>query len=125
MEERQVGKEEAQQILTYALDLGERMLKRGAEVGRVEDTITRILTSQGAERVDVFTITNSIVVSCVWVGGNPPLGALTLQLPCPSTTNSILDMLSRDPNAGLLRFTEALLVSLALAWGFALPTLFG
>ena len=53
MEERQVGKEEAQQILTYALDLGERMLKRGAEVGRVEDTITRILTSQGAERVDV------------------------------------------------------------------------
>ena len=53
----------AEKILTYALDLGEGMLRRGAEVGRVEDTITRILKSRGACRVDVLTITTSIVVT--------------------------------------------------------------
>lgn len=253
MEDRQVGKEEAQQILTYALDLGERMLRRGAEVGRVEDTITRILTSQGAKRVDVFTITTSIVVTCHWdfgpvtqtrrvngmsydmtaltslnglsreicagtvplesvgdrldaiargpvyafplrmlfygassfvfslffggtlldaalsgaigmlirlmlsglaklrvpglavtllcaiVGGFLAHGLMALGIPCApdkisignimllvpgiGMTNSIRDMFTGDTISGLLRFTEALLVSLALAWGFALPTL--
>lgn len=53
-----------QQLLTDALDVGEGLLTRGAEVGRVEDTITRILKSGGADRVDVFTITTSIVVTC-------------------------------------------------------------
>lgn len=58
-----IERQEAHQILTRALDLGERMLVRGAEVGRVEDTITRILKSLGANRVDVLTITTSIVVT--------------------------------------------------------------
>ncbi len=44
-----------QQLLTDALDVGEGLLTRGAEVGRVEDTITRILKSGGADRVDVVT----------------------------------------------------------------------
>lgn len=58
-----IERQEAHRILTHALDLGERMLIRGAEVGRVEDTITRILKSSGADRVDVLTITTSIVVT--------------------------------------------------------------
>lgn len=58
-----VERQEAEQILTYALDLGERMLIRGAEVGRVEDTLKRILKAEGANRVDVMTITNSIMVT--------------------------------------------------------------
>lgn len=58
-----IERQEAEQILTYALDLGERMLVRGAEVGRVEDTIGRILRAEGANRVDVMTITTSIVVT--------------------------------------------------------------
>lgn len=245
--------DQAQQILTYALDLGERMLKRGAEVGRVEDTITRILKSQGARRVDVFTITTSIVVTSHWdfgtvtqtrrvaemhydmtaltalnalsreicsgsvplesvaakldaiargpgysalltvlfygatsfvfslffggtlldaalsgvigmlirlmltglgklrvpslavtllcaiVGGFLAHGLTRMGIPCSADkisigdimllvpgigmTNSIRDMFTGDTISGLLRFTEALLVSLALAWGFALPTL--
>lgn len=53
----------AEKILSQALDLGEGMLRRGAEVGRVEDTITRILKSKDALRVDVLTITASIVVT--------------------------------------------------------------
>lgn len=57
------------ELLTGALDLGEQMLLRGAEVGRVEDTMTRLLRSQGAVRVDVFTITSSIVVTAHWPDG--------------------------------------------------------
>lgn len=51
------------EYLSAALDIGERMLKSGAEVNRVEDTITRVLTACGADWVDVFTITSSIVVT--------------------------------------------------------------
>lgn len=60
---------EHEMLLTRALDLGEQMLLRGAEVGRVEDTLTRILRSQGAVRVDVFTITSSMVVTAQWEDG--------------------------------------------------------
>ena len=58
-----IERQEAEQILTYALDLGERMLILGAELGRVEDTLTRILNDEGANRVDVMTITTSIMVT--------------------------------------------------------------
>lgn len=49
--------------LGIAMEIGERLLVCGAEVSRVEDTITRICRAYGARRVDVFTITSSIVVS--------------------------------------------------------------
>lgn len=60
------NKESAEALMTGALALGERMLLRGAEVGRVEDTISRVLRSKGALRVDVLTITTSIVVTAHW-----------------------------------------------------------
>ncbi|MBQ7278841.1 MAG: threonine/serine exporter family protein [Clostridia bacterium] len=47
---------EARQLVTRVLDVGERMLLCGAEVSRVEDSISRMLRSFGAERVEVFTI---------------------------------------------------------------------
>ena len=50
-------------FLTCALDIGERMLISGGEVNRVEDTITRVCKAAGAKRVDVYTITSSIVVT--------------------------------------------------------------
>lgn len=245
--------DELHQILTDALDVGEGLLIRGAEVGRVEDTITRILKSQGADRVDVFTITSSIVVTCHFgdrtltqtrrvreasydmtalsslnglsreictgdlshreiarrlraiaaapaysfrasmlfygftsfafslffggsfldavisgvigmlirlmlrglralgvpgiattllcaiAGGFLAHGLMGLGVPCSAgkisigdimllvpgitMTNSIRDMFTGDTISGLLRFSEALLLSLALAWGFALPSL--
>ena len=52
-----------EQILTCALDIGERMLISGAEIGRVEDSIRLICSAYGCSRTDVFTITSSIVVS--------------------------------------------------------------
>lgn len=54
---------EANEFLYMALDIGEQMLISGAEVSRVEDSIQRICKAYGAKRVDVFTITASIVVT--------------------------------------------------------------
>lgn len=53
----------ASRILYEALNIGEQMLICGAEVRRVEDTISRIGRAYGMKRVDVFTITSSIVVT--------------------------------------------------------------
>lgn len=50
-------------ILAGILDVGEIMLVSGAEVNRVEDTVQRMATAFGCNRVDVFTITSSIVVT--------------------------------------------------------------
>ena len=58
-------KYDASKILYEALNIGEQMLICGAEVHRVEDTIARICRAYGMKRVDVFTITSSIVVTVV------------------------------------------------------------
>lgn len=55
--------QDADGILTIAMDIGERLLKSGGEVGRVEDTIRRILEAYGAQKIQVLTITSSIVVT--------------------------------------------------------------
>lgn len=55
-------------LLSCTLTIGEKMLRSGAEISRVEDSIVRICTAYGAERVDVFAITSSIVVSVDWEG---------------------------------------------------------
>lgn len=56
-------KEYAKKVLFNAMYIGEELLKCGAEIGRVEDTISRICIAYGAKRVDVFCITSSIVTS--------------------------------------------------------------
>ena len=63
----------AERRLTLALDIGERMLRSGAEIGRVEDTLRRICLAFGADRVDVFTITSGIVVT----SAGPAFGTVT------------------------------------------------
>lgn len=50
-------------LLRCAMDIGEQMLVCGAEVHRVEDSVTRMCHALGAERVDVFIITSSMVVT--------------------------------------------------------------
>lgn len=52
--------EEQEQLVTGILDIGEGMLLCGAEVSRVENSITRLFCAYGAERVDVLTILSSI-----------------------------------------------------------------
>lgn len=50
-------------LVSCMLDLGEILLTSGAEVNRIEDTIMRIGQAYDFVRIDVFTITSSIVLS--------------------------------------------------------------
>ena len=58
-----MDRSEAERRLYCAMTIGEELLISGAEVNRVEDTIRRICRAYGMERVDVFTITSSIVTT--------------------------------------------------------------
>lgn len=49
------------EILSLSLDIGERMLKCGAEVSRVENTISIICKSYGVKYLEVFAM-NSLIV---------------------------------------------------------------
>lgn len=60
--QRDVGYKQA---LAGILDIGEALLTNGAEVMRVEDTISRLCCAYGFARTDVFTITSSIVITAV------------------------------------------------------------
>ena len=55
--------EQKEQILCTILDAGEQLLVSGAEVARVEDTICRMAKAYGFVRVDVLTITASMIVT--------------------------------------------------------------
>ena len=48
------------------LDMGEMMLACGAEVNRVEDTLSRVAHAYGAIKADVFVITSSIVLTATF-----------------------------------------------------------
>ena len=56
-------REDAEHYLFWAMEIGEKMLTSGAEVGRVEDSIRRICMAYGAKRVDVFSITSCIIAT--------------------------------------------------------------
>lgn len=53
----------ADYMLCLALDVGEALLKNGAEISRVEDTIERICRAYGAKHVEVFCIISFINVA--------------------------------------------------------------
>lgn len=46
-----------------AINIGSKMIENGAEINRVEDTVTRILKSAGMEDINVFCISSMIIVS--------------------------------------------------------------
>lgn len=50
-------------VLACILDIGETLLANGAEVMRVEDTLSRLCRAYGFVRADVFTITSNISLS--------------------------------------------------------------
>ena len=73
---REVYKENfAEYLLCLALDIGEGMLKNGAEVSRVEDTIERVCRAYGAQHVEVFSIYSVINASV-----RMPDGTYSLQM---------------------------------------------
>lgn len=55
--------QKANEYIYEVLTIAERMLKSGAEVSRVEDTIERLGKALGSKRVDVFCITSNIWVT--------------------------------------------------------------
>ena len=62
----QLTKEEKQELTNSLLDMGERLLESGAEISRVEDTISRMAVSYGVIHTDVFAITSIISLSLVF-----------------------------------------------------------
>ncbi len=105
--------------LSIAMEIGERLLISGAEVSRVEDTITRICRAYGARRVDVFTITSSIVVTA-WGEGDLPL-TQTRRVTGLSHDLTALGELNSLSRRICTQRPEAVLVSAELARIDALP----
>lgn len=52
-----------EELITFVLDIGEQMLICGAEVHRVEDSITRMCNAYEAKYVNVLAITTSIILT--------------------------------------------------------------
>ena len=61
-------KYKAEEVLDVAMEVGVNLLKCGAEIRRVEDTITYISKAYGAEEVNVFAIPSLIVATIVFEG---------------------------------------------------------
>ena len=58
-------------LLCLAMDIGEGMLKCGAEIHRVEDTIERVCKAYGAVHVEIFAIP-SVIISAIRMAIEPP-----------------------------------------------------
>ena len=48
------------EILTLAVEIGDCMLRNGAEIYRVEDTVVHILSSYEVEEFDVYVLSNGM-----------------------------------------------------------------
>ncbi len=51
------------EILTLAVELGDQMLRNGAEIYRIEDTVIHILRAYDIEDFDVYVLSNGIFAS--------------------------------------------------------------
>lgn len=56
-------------IMHELLDIGEALLSSGAEINRVEDTMTRLGRAYGADEVNIFVITSDIVLTMLFHDG--------------------------------------------------------
>ena len=85
-------------LLHQLLNIAEGMLANGAEVNRVEDTLTRLGKAYGAARMNVFVITSSIVVTMVSPDGREV--TQTRRILKPASTDFVkleaLNALSRE-----------------------------
>ncbi len=60
---------EKQQLIKSMLDLGEHMLASGAEINRVEDSLTRVGKTFGAVLSDVFVLTSAVNITLTFSDG--------------------------------------------------------
>lgn len=61
-------RQEQGQLLDSLLEMGDLLLDCGAEIGRVEDTLSRMGTAYGAEHMNVFVIPSIISISMSFPG---------------------------------------------------------
>lgn len=52
-----------EQVLEFCLDIGEELLRCGAEIRRVEDSLQRLCKAYGCQKADVFCITSVIILT--------------------------------------------------------------
>lgn len=98
-------------ILTFAVHVGEIMLKSGAETYRVEDTIIRILASHNFKKVDTFVTPTGITTTIR--GDSFPLCTTVCRVKNRSTRLDKIEninQLSRDYVMGNLTLDEAILL---------------
>lgn len=57
------NKSQTENLLTVIMNLGKEMLMCGAEVNRVEDTISRLCAAYNLEKSEIFSITSLILVT--------------------------------------------------------------
>ncbi len=84
-------------ILDCILDMGEILLSSGAEVLRVEDTLTRICKAYGFHNINVFSITSCIVLTAN--SGDGRIFTQTRRVPNRSTNLqkvAVVNALSRN-----------------------------
>ena len=115
-----MGEAEVSRFLCILIKMGEALQNSGAEVFRVEDTLNRIAAAYGAQEVNVFVITSSIVVTLTMPQLHADkilIGIIMLLIPGIMLTNSIRDILLGDIISGSLRLVEAILMAAVLALG--------
>ena len=56
--------------LVWAVNIGEQLLKNGAEISRVEDTVGRICVAYGARQQHVFCVASCLIVTILDKDGN-------------------------------------------------------
>ena len=56
------------EILTLAVEIGDTMLRNGAEIYRVEDSLIHILESCNVENFDVYVLSNGILPAQTKIG---------------------------------------------------------
>lgn len=61
---------DTQHMLSLAMDIGKGMIRCGAEINRVEETIIRICSAYGMKRTEVFSIVSMMNVTTVDEDGN-------------------------------------------------------
>ena len=59
----ELKKEEQGELINCLLDMGQLLLDCGAEISRVEDTLSRMAAAYGSTHADVFVITSIISIS--------------------------------------------------------------
>ncbi|MHC1748529.1 MAG: threonine/serine exporter ThrE family protein [Cellulosilyticaceae bacterium] len=100
-----------EEVLTFAVRIGDMMLKSGAETYRVEDTIIRILSTSDFKTTETFVTPTGIMAT---LGNDPaPLYTKVCRIKNRSTRfDKIerLNQLSRDYVSGILTTEEAMKV---------------